>query len=74
MSPGKTTSQGQGPVNAPTSPAQRVLHFTDSNKTEYGIMMIFPLRSIFLMIMNRVHEMLLINLSNFTRISKKNII
>ncbi|XP_078316158.1 S phase cyclin A-associated protein in the endoplasmic reticulum-like isoform X2 [Crassostrea virginica] len=34
MSPGKTTSQGQGPVNAPTSPAQRVLHFTDSNKIE----------------------------------------
>lgn len=34
MSPGKTTSQGQGPVNAPTSPAQRVLLFTDTNKTE----------------------------------------
>ncbi|XP_056020838.1 S phase cyclin A-associated protein in the endoplasmic reticulum-like isoform X2 [Ostrea edulis] len=34
MSPGKTTSQGQGPANTPTSPAQRVLQFTDQNKTE----------------------------------------
>ncbi|XP_062612464.1 S phase cyclin A-associated protein in the endoplasmic reticulum-like isoform X2 [Saccostrea cucullata] len=34
MSPGKANSQGQVPINTPTSPAQRVLQFTDLNRSE----------------------------------------